>query len=361
MTDRRNPALPTLFGLKVGALTLLLAFTPSCIEPPPRVVTIDFLAFSTTVSLSVYAPSNDFYLTTVPAIEARLATLDTRWRSFGDGSLGRLNDALERSDCATTDADTHALIVRALDYRVRSQGLFDPTLGIEVDHHGFRDTAQTERAELPTRKGAVSITDSTICADGPVRLDLGGIAKGAIALDLATLLRNHNAPDAIINLGGDLLVLGTRGPQPWRVAIQHPRAPGVIATFDVHDGTAVFSSGDYFRRRPAPTLEHADHDGSARGTADIDAVRARPRDDVGPHHILDPRTGNPARGAIATTVMHSDPVLADVAATALMVAGPQSFEEIAARLEIDEALLIDAELAVHRLPGTSVELPIRLR
>ncbi|HEX7719243.1 MAG TPA: FAD:protein FMN transferase, partial [Woeseiaceae bacterium] len=57
-------------------------------------------------------------------------------------------------------------------------------------------------------------------------------------------------------------------------------------------------------------------------------------------HVLDPRTGYPARDTSSVTVIHTDPVLADAAATALLVAGNAEFDEACERLGIDHALLI---------------------
>ncbi|MFK8028881.1 MAG: FAD:protein FMN transferase [Gammaproteobacteria bacterium] len=308
--------------------TLLAA----CAEDP--VQRIDLLAFSTTVSLSVYAPPDNFQSVVVPAVEQRMKTLETRWRSFGDGRLGQLNLALERGGCGHPDPGTLELVTIALDYQTRSNGLFDPTLGLEVDAWGFRDIDQSKAppAPAPADKGKIRLGGSQVCSNGPVRLDLGGIAKGAIVKDLAALLKSYNVENAIINVGGDLLVLGMRGTKPWRVAVQHPRRPGVVAHIAAASGDAIFSSGDYHRSRL---------DGEA-------------------HHILDPRTGSPSIGAIATTVIHSDPLLADVAATALMVAGPSDFEAVAARLGVKRAILIDDNLRVHSLENTGLDLPRQL-
>ena len=313
-------------------LTATLA-TLACVQPEP-VTRIDLLAFSTTVSFSVYAPPDTFHDNVVPALELRMQELEVQWRSFGDGALATLNHTLESGGCATTDSDTLDLIVAALGYARQSNGLFDPTLGLFVDAWGFRDYDQIEPLIAPRIKGKLSIEGTRICADAPLRIDLGGIAKGAIVLELAQLLETFEVRNAIINVGGDLLVLGKRGDTPWRVAIQHPRKPGVIARIDAADGDAIFSSGDYHR------------------SAIVDGKVT--------HHVLDPRTRAPSTGAIATTVIHSNPLLADAAATALLVAGPDEYEAIAHKLNITRAVLIDQKLHVHSLPHTNIELPARL-
>lgn len=313
-------------------LTATLALL-ACARPEP-VTQIDLLAFSTTVSFSIYAPPDGFHDNVVPALEQRMQELEVQWRSFGDGALATLNHTLESGGCTTTDSDTLELVLAATEYARQSNGLFDPTLGLAVDAWGFRDYDQIESAVAPKVKGKLTIEGTRICSDAPLRIDLGGIAKGAIVLELAQLLETFNVHNAIINVGGDLLVLGTRGDKPWRVAIQHPRKPGVIARIDAADGDAIFSSGDYHRR--------AIQDGKVT------------------HHILDPRTQAPSTGAIATTVIHANPLLADAAATALLVAGVDEYEAIANKLNITRAVLIDQELGVHSLPHTDIELPTTL-
>ncbi len=305
----------------------------SCAREEP-VAQVDLLAFSTTVSFSVHAPPETFYQSVVPALEKRMQELEVQWRSFGDGALAVLNQTLEAGGCATTDEATLQLIVAASHYSELSGGLFDPTLGLSVDAWGFRDYGQSEYADAPEIKGRLSIDGDRLCADAPLRIDLGGIAKGAIVLELARVLKAFDVHNAIINVGGDLLVLGSRGNTPWRVAIQHPRRAGVIAQIDAADGDAIFSSGDYHR------------------TSVKDAQIT--------HHILDPRTLAPSTGAIATTVIHTNPLLADAAATALLVAGPEQYEATAKSMNITRAVLIDQQLNIHALPATDIKLPATL-
>jgi thiamine biosynthesis lipoprotein len=98
------------------------------------------------------------------------------------------------------------------------------------------------------------------------------------------------------------------------VGVRDPRSSGVLGTIDLEPGEAALSSGDYERRYESGGEVF--------------------------HHIIDPRTGRPSRGAAGTTVVSADPVLGNAAATALMVAGPDRFEEIARRLGVDCALLV---------------------
>ena len=66
------------------------------------------------------------------------------------------------------------------------------------------------------------------------------------------------------------------------------------------------------------------------------------------HHILDPRTGYPAKGSISVTVIHHDAGIADAAATALFVAGPEHWYEIARAMDIKYAIRILTRFQLSR-------------
>ena len=104
-----------------------------------------------------------------------------------------------------------------------------------------------------------------------------------------------------------------------------------MASVVARDGEVVVTSGDYARFRH------------------VDGERV--------HHIVDPRTGEPSHGAQAVTVIDSQPVLADAAATALMVAGPALFHETCQRMGVDYAVMIDAAGNAH----TTADLVPRLK
>ena len=81
-----------------------------------------------------------------------------------------------------------------------------------------------------------------------MEIDFGGFVKEYAADVLATLCVDHGVKYGLINLGGDIKVIGPHPDQkPWRVGIQHPRKPGnAIATLEMMAG-GIATSGDYER------------------------------------------------------------------------------------------------------------------
>lgn len=187
-----------------------------------------------------------------------------------------------------------------------SDGAFDATIWPVSQLWGFEQGGSITVPELITDKLALVgykellFDDSSYSVgfniDG-MGLDLGAIAKGW-AIDRAIeKLTTRGIRSAIIDAGGDLRIIGTRpGKDFWRIGVQHPRDPGtLIFTFDLKD-TAIVTSGDYERFFMA------------------DGVRY--------HHILDPATGQPARGSQSVTVLAPTAAEADACATAAFVLGP---------------------------------------
>jgi len=163
---------------------------------------------------------------------------------------------------------------------------------------------------------------------------LGGIVKG-YALDRgASLLLERGYRDLMIVAGGQVWVEGRRDGRPWRVGIRDPRGgpEDFFALLEVSD-TSVSTSGDY------------------ESYFIKDGVRY--------HHILDPRTGRPARGLRSATVITPEGILADALSTALMVLGRERGLALADSLPGVEAVLVDTSGGVWMTPGLRDRIEIR--
>ncbi len=203
------------------------------------------------------------------------------------------------------DEETFVLIDSALKFSDLTNGAFDPALGQLISVWGFdkldekvpdtipADTVikQTlehsgyKRVELDPKTRRIALTNN-------VRLDLGGIAKG-YALDRAYQIAKEIDPDCtgFVEVGGDIRIIGPKfGSRPWVIGVRDPRKPTEAITYLYMTEGAVASSGDYER--------YFVHEG------------------VRYHHIIDPKTGYPARGAISVTVIAENALTADALSTA---------------------------------------------
>lgn len=200
------------------------------------------------------------------------------------------------------DAETHGLLMFADACFRQSDGLFDATSGILRRAWRFDKPHVPREAELAPLLALIGWHGVELGA-GSVRLqrpgmelDFGGFGKEYAVDRSALVLRDAGATSALVNLAGDLAILG---PQPgrlaWRVGIQHPRRAGaLLAKLPVTSG-AIATSGDYERFIEADGVRHC--------------------------HVLDPRTGRSARGFQSVTVHAPSCLVAGSAATIAMLKG----------------------------------------
>ncbi|MBS1144186.1 MAG: FAD:protein transferase [Proteobacteria bacterium] len=214
----------------------------------------------------------------------------------------------------------------------QGDNLFDPGIGQLIKLWGFQ--ADEFKAELPPPAdiktwlaGKPSIADividgQTISSRNPkVALDFGGYLKG-VALDrAAAILRQQGINNALINIGGNVMALGSKQGKPWRVGIQHPRQPGPLATVALADGEAIGTSGDYQRFFEVGGQRYA--------------------------HLLDPRTGYPADHTQAVTVLiPAGPragTLSDASSKPIFIAGPDGWRDMARKMDVGLVLRVDRD------------------
>lgn len=208
-----------------------------------------------------------------------------------------------------------------------TDGAFDITWASLWGLWDFRAEAPTvpdaaeidrRRAHIDFRKVVVDRAASTLQLPAGMTVGLGGIAKGWALDQAARGLRSRGTRDFLLSAGGQVYAAGDKDGQPWRVGIRDPRrgADDFFAIVSVRDGS-VSTSGDY--------------------------ERCFVRDGVLYHHLLDPRTGRPARGLRSATVVARSATDADALSTALMVLGAERGLALVESLPGVEALLVDPE------------------
>jgi FAD:protein FMN transferase len=233
----------------------------------------------------------------------RIESKYSRYRH--DTVVSQINAAAGSGAPIRIDAETAQLLAFATQLYELSGGLFDATSGVLRQvwdfKAGHKPSAQQLSAVLP-RIGWHNLqwNDQTahLMLSG-MELDFGGFGKEYAADRAATLLANEGARHGLVNLGGDIRVMG---PKPdgaaWSMGIRHPRHDGaVIASIPISSG-ALATSGDYER------------------FFDADGERFC--------HILNPKTGMPTQHWQSISVIAPVCVAAGAMATTAMLKGPDA-------------------------------------
>lgn len=258
------------------------------------------------------------------AARAEVFRVDSLMSTYKPGSeVSRVNAAAGTGEWTELSPGTLEVLDAALAWNAATGRAFDPTVGPLVDAWGFHrregrvppeSTIDSLLAITGCRRVEVERARAPYLGRGRARLpvkgmalDFGAIAKG-YALDRAlAAMRAAGAAGGMADLGGHVSVWGTPpdGGVGWPIGIRDPRDPeALLGTVTVESGS-VATSGDYER--------FFVHDG------------------VRYSHVLDPRTGWPARGTAQTTVIAPNGTDADALSTALFVLGPEKGREILAR------------------------------
>lgn len=292
--------------------------------------------FGTLVEISIQGEDEDKAKRVAAQVLKDFDELHRTLHAWEPGTLERINGILAHAEPgkparAALPPGLIPIIEDATRFAVQSDHLFNPAIGNLVRLWGFHadefkpvlpDPAEVRRlVRANPRMTDIVIDGLMFQARNPaVRIDLGGYAKGH-ALDLAAAyLKSQGVKNALINIGGNIMALGSKGGTPWRVGIQHPRRAGALATLDLKDGEAIGTSGDYQRFFEVGGKRYC--------------------------HLIDPRTGWPADKTQAVTVIARGDragTLSDVASKPLFIAGPEHWRRLAQKMGVGEVLFVAAD------------------
>ena len=267
--------------------------------------------------------------------------LERSWSRFLPNSeLERLNATAgsgpQRCSPLLCDAvDASLALWRATD------GLFDPTTRDALEWCGYdRDFARVrERSELsarcsprpvvPTPQGVVvDHEQGLISLPRGVRLDLGGVGKGLAADLVAALLVEQGALAACVSVGGDIATAGQHPDGGWLIPVLDPSHADRVG-WELLLGQGAVVQSNRVVRSWGPAGEH--------------------------HHLIDPRTGLPARSGVLGVVVRDERAWwAEGVAKAALVAGPVDGAKLLQRL-VRAAWIIHDTGAVTPVGDIAVE------
>ena len=190
--------------------------------------------------------------------------------------------------------DVFDLVKAAYDYTTVSDGGFDFTIGpiTSLWNIGFDDARKPSQEEIDEKLQLVNYHDVELNEEEQtvflkkkgMKLDLGAIAKGYITDEVVEVLKEHDVTTAIVDLGGNVYVLG-KSPNTktgeWTVGIQDPdKARNQIVGSTKASNRSLVTSGIYER------------------FLEVDGKKY--------HHIFDAKTGYPFDNEIAGVSIISD-------------------------------------------------------
>ena len=327
-----------LAGLAAGLLCLVTGGAASAeSQPGERLIQFSHKAMGTRVDITFWG--NDQAAAQQAANKVfeefeRIDRLMTSW--LPDSDVSRLN-ASAGGPPVKVGPEVMQLILKSQAAARTSNGAFDITVGsyrglwkfdqdidgtipdqaavkkrlAVVGHRHIRVNTKAKTVQL-TRKGT--------------RITLGGVAKGYAVDRGVQLLRKAGFDNFMVQAGGDLYVSGMRGDRKWRVGIRDPRGDRAASFAIAEVANRTFStSGDYER------------------SLIVDGVRY--------HHILNPKTGTPARRSRSVTVLARDALTADIWSTALFVLGHERGLALVNKRPGLDAVFVDDQNQVHISKG----------
>lgn len=225
------------------------------------------------------------------------------------------------------EQSTFQVIQKAVEYAQKTDGKFDPTISPLVELWGIG----TEKAKIPETeqiKKAKALVDynnlkldsnnyKVKFAHSGMGLDLGAIAKGYAADEVYKILKSYGIKSALINLGGNVLTLGTKKDgSRWKIGIQDPRRQrgSVMAALELTD-QALVTSGNY--------------------------ERYFEKEGVIYHHIISPETGKPARNnLLSVSIITENSFAADALSTSVYMMGLNRGSKLVESLAEVEAIFV---------------------
>lgn len=328
--------------LRTPVAILATVVLVSCAAESPREVSRSEMVLGTACTIRLVGGGSEALL---EAVFARLRQIEDELSVDKSGTrIDAVNDAAGLSPVAA-GADALAILKRDLDLSAWSDGAFDASVGPLVKLWGIgTDHARLpEPKEIAAAKALVGWKDIVLDeGKGTVylkrkgmALDLGSTSKGYAADEVAKIIRDGGVKSAIIDLGGNILAVGSRPDgKPWLISLQNPFSTdrgAYLGIASLRDKTMV-TSGVYER--------YFFKDGKRY------------------HHIFDTKTGYPVdNGLMSVTIVTAKSFDADGFTTAIFALGRVKGMALAKEQGVD-VIVVDSSKKVYMSPGVSTYFEI---
>lgn len=284
-------------ALAVFGIGILLFF---CAKNENKSATRSLFAMDTYMEIKAYGRRSE------EAVEAAAKEITRLDELLSTGSENSEITMLNHNKTGNVSEDTAYLLKRSIELWKTTGGAFDITIYPVMRAWGFtgQEFRVPDNAELTDLLADVDASKLEFNEDSKiltipenVEIDFGGIAKGYTSERVAKIMKEYDIKIATLNLGGNVQTIGAKPDgSEWKIAIKNPdNTQSYLGVISVKD-KAVITSGGYER--------YFEEDGIVY------------------HHIIDPKTGKPAKnGLTSVTIVCDDGTLADGLSTALYVLG----------------------------------------
>ena len=245
-----------------------------------------------------------------------------------------------KGQAVKVDEDTVQVLKKGLHYSALYEGKFDITVGRLTDLWDFH----AEEPKLPKEADVadavkhvnyrdVVIDGNTVkLLDPEMEIDLGGIAKGFICDKVSALMEEKGVTSGVVNLGGNIATIGLKnGRDPFKVGIERPYSDRteIVGYVETENKTLV-TSGVYER---CFTIDGKTY-----------------------HHILDIKTGYPAKSDIESVTIIADlgkSVDCDGLSTLCLTLGVKEATKLIESIDGVEAVFIDGDDNITTTKGAN--------
>ncbi|MDF2678524.1 MAG: thiamine biosynthesis protein ApbE [Bacillota bacterium] len=317
------------------AVILILIITTSCSIKQNEWISKTELLLGTSCNIKIYGYKDEKIF--IKAFN-RIREIEDEMTINKSGSEIDEVNAAAGMYAVKVSEDTFYTVKKGLEYSSISKGRYDITVGTLVKLWGIG----TEKAKVPSldeinaSKKYINYKDvimddnakTIMLKNKGMIIDLGGIAKGYAADEVAKVLKENGVKHAIINLGGNVLTMdGNPNGDLWRIGVQNPFSEerGVsIGTIEVKDKT-VTTAGIYER--------YLEYNGKKY------------------HHILDIDTGFPVENElVGVTIITASSTEGDGIDTAILLMGLEKGLEFVKSQKDMEAIFVTKDKEIYLTP-----------
>lgn len=257
-------------------------------------------AMDTYITMTSYGKNSENAL---GLAENKIIEMENLWSTTNENSeIYKINHS--NGQPVKISQETTNIIDFSLEISSKTDGALDITLypiltawGFTTENYQIPTDTQLNNLLKNTGNDKINLQDNTITLEKDTQIDLGAIGKGYTGDLILEILKDNGITSALINLGGNIQTLGSKPDgSPWKLGIRNPFDEGNFATLEVVN-KSVITSGNYERY-------FIGEDGNTYW------------------HILDSKTGKPAKsGLISVTIIGDEGKLCDALSTALFVMG----------------------------------------